>query len=102
MNKTIVALSRGFGKSNLLVEDMKKLLEENTEEQIVFSTKVAIDDKEEEQRICTACGKVLASGYCINDGEDYYCSDKCLLTRYSEEVYRDLYQQDSAYWTEWE
>lgn len=46
MNKTIVVLSRGFGKSNLLVENMKKLLEENPEEQIVFSTKVAIDDKE--------------------------------------------------------
>ena len=54
-----------------------------------------------EQRICNECGSVVISGYCINDGEEYYCSDECLYAWYSEEEYDELCQEDLAYWTEW-
>lgn len=54
-----------------------------------------------EQRICNECGSVVISGYCINDGEEYYCSDEYLNAWYSEEEYDELCQEDLAYWTEW-
>lgn len=44
----------------------------------------------------------MDSGYCIQDGLEYYCSDECLHKHYSEEDYLDMYDCDEAYWTEWE
>ena len=44
----------------------------------------------------------MTSGYVINDGEEYFCDDDCLYGWYSEEKYDELFQQDLAYWTEWE
>ena len=52
-------------------------------------------------RICNECGKEMQSGYVIDDGEEYYCSDECLCSWYSEEEYDELCQTDLAYWTEW-
>lgn len=53
------------------------------------------------ERICTCCGKQMDSGYCIGDGEEYFCSDECLNAYYSEEEYEQMCQEDYAYWTEW-
>ena len=55
-------------------------------------------------RICSACGKPMTSGYCIHDGEEYYCSDECLHEYFSEEEYLALYDkgEGDSYWTEWE
>lgn len=53
-------------------------------------------------RICECCGKVMTEGYCIGGGEEYYCSDDCLHTKYTPEEYEELYDLDEAYWTEWE
>ena len=53
-------------------------------------------------RICSKCGKPMTSGYVIDDGEAYYCSEECLYEDYTEQEYEDLVEEDRAYWTEWE
>ena len=56
---------------------------------------------EEEYRECSNCHALMSSGYCINDGEEYFCSDDCLHGWYSAEEYEALCEQDLGYWTEW-
>lgn len=43
----------------------------------------------------------MSSGYVINDGEEYFCSDNCLYRYYSDQEYQELCENDLAYWTEW-
>ena len=63
------------------------------------STKGTVDN--DDTRICTNCGEVMNSGYVINDGEEYFCSDDCLYGYYSDQEYQELCENDLAYWTEW-
>lgn len=56
---------------------------------------------EEEYRECSNCHAFMRSGYCINDGEEYFCSDDCLHGWYSPKEYEELCEQDLGYWTEW-
>lgn len=56
----------------------------------------------EPERICNECGAIVYAGYCIGDGDEYYCSDECLHAWYSEEEYDELRQEDYAYYSEWE
>ena len=53
-------------------------------------------------RVCSCCDKPMTEGYCIRDGEEYFCSDDCLSSTYSPEEYDELCQEDLAYWTSWE
>ena len=55
-------------------------------------------------RKCTKCGKPMVRGYIIHDGEEYYCSDECLHSKYTEAEYLELYDNGNgdSYWTEWE
>ena len=55
-------------------------------------------------RVCSECGKIMKSGYCIENGEEYYCSDECLHKHYTEEEYQELYDDENgdSYYTEWE
>lgn len=55
-------------------------------------------------RKCSKCNKPMKEGYVIADGEEYYCSDECLYSKYSEEEYLELYDDGNgdSYWTEWE
>lgn len=55
-----------------------------------------------EERICSACGKPMHEGYCIGDGLEYYCSETCLHTVYTQEEYRKMFVDDNAYWSQWE
>ena len=52
-------------------------------------------------RTCEVCHKEMINGYCVHDSE-YYCSDECLYSVYSEEEYKELCEEDEAYWTQWE
>jgi len=61
-----------------------------------------MEAEEAESRICSECGDEMSSGFCIGDGEDYYCSDDCLEKNMTEQEYLELYAIDGAYWTEWE
>lgn len=55
-------------------------------------------------RRCTNCGRPMDSGYVIGGGDEYYCSDGCLNTRYSPEQYNRMYREndDDNYWTEFD
>lgn len=53
-------------------------------------------------RKCKTCGNEMTEGYCIDDGMRYFCSTTCLHTEISEEEYLDMFDNDCAYWTQWE
>lgn len=55
---------------------------------------------EDDHRICSECGRIMRSGYIVDDCE-YFCSDACLHKNYSQEEYLEMYENDAAYWTEW-
>lgn len=58
--------------------------------------------RNEEYRICSECGRVMQEGYCINSGEGYYCSDKCLFNNMTEKEWEELYEDGGdSYWTTW-
>ena len=57
---------------------------------------------EKKIRFCDICGKPMKEGFCIGDGEEYYCSESCLHRVYTEEEYKEMYTEGFAYWTEWE
>lgn len=63
--------------------------------------RIMVFKKSDDVRICTNCGEVMSSGYVINDGEEYFCSDDCLYGYYSDQEYQELCENDLAYWTEW-
>ena len=52
-------------------------------------------------RRCDVCVAEMFSGYVVDDGLEYYCSNDCLHGVYSEEEYDELCRDDRAYWTEW-
>lgn len=54
-----------------------------------------------EGRSCDKCGRHMIDGYVIRDGLEYYCSDECLHSKYTESEYNDMYLEDIAYWTTW-
>ena len=59
-------------------------------------------------RKCSICGNEMSSGYYVEDGylnengAEYYCSDECLYSVYTEEEYQEMYEEELAYYTEWE
>lgn len=54
-------------------------------------------------RVCSHCGKIMSEGYCIENGETYYCSDNCLQANMGEQDYLKLYDNGNgdSYWTTW-
>lgn len=57
-----------------------------------------------EMRICSHCGTIMVRGYCINNGEEYYCSDECLESNMTREDFNELYDEGNgdSYYTDWE
>jgi len=53
-------------------------------------------------RQCTECKGLFNEGYV--DGDDYYCSDKCLHKHYTKEEWLKEYKENPeyCYWTAWE
>lgn len=43
----------------------------------------------------------MTSGFVIDDGMEYYCTKKCLQTRYTWKKYEAMYNAGEAYWTQW-
>jgi len=60
--------------------------------------------RDNERRRCEACNKEILEGYCIDGGEEYYCSDDCLHTKYTDKEFQEMYDDGNgdSYWTEWE
>lgn len=63
---------------------------------------VDFEQKEENIRFCSVCGKPITSGFVVDDGAEYYCSVSCLHRVYTEEEYKTMYSEGYACWTEWE
>ncbi len=54
-------------------------------------------------RKCDDCGKGMNEGYCINNGEKYYCTEICLYHHISAKEWNSLYSDEGdSYWTQWE
>jgi hypothetical protein len=58
-------------------------------------------------RKCDKCGQGINEGFCIYEGQEYYCSDECLHSVYSEQEWSEMYNAEdigssSSYWTQWE
>lgn len=53
-------------------------------------------------RTCDDCGKVFTQGYCIDNGEAYYCQD-CHTNRYTAEEWEEMYAdgEGDSYWSDW-
>jgi hypothetical protein len=60
-------------------------------------------EEDDNQRVCSHCGNLMRSGYCIENGMGYYCSDECLHEHFSDEEFRELYDdgRGDSYWTDW-
>lgn len=58
--------------------------------------------EEEHTRVCSECKERFTSGYVIDNGLEYYCSNECLHKHYTEEEYEKLYDNGNSdtYWTE--
>lgn len=58
----------------------------------------------ESDRHCYECDKEMYSGYVIENGMEYYCSEECLHKHYTEEEFLQMYDDGNgdSYWTEWE
>ena len=58
-----------------------------------------------DKRICEVCGCEMTEGYLVDEGAEYYCSDACLYTRYTEdEVEAAVCGENSSgeiCWTAW-
>lgn len=54
-------------------------------------------------RICDICGDIMDQGYCVDNGMEYYCSEKCLHTVMTDEEWYELSDGDNSdsYWTHW-
>ena len=63
-----------------------------------------IEENKDNMRECSECGNLMLSGYCIENGLEYYCSDECLHKHLSNDEYMELYDDGNGdtYYTEWE
>lgn len=52
-------------------------------------------------RICSQCGAVMSEGFCIGDGEEYYCTEECRNARYTLAEWEVIYDSGNGYWTTW-
>lgn len=53
-------------------------------------------------RRCSICGRLMTAGYCYNYGQQYFCSDKCLHTHFSDaEWQEECRDNEQSYYTEW-
>lgn len=61
-------------------------------------------ENNEDLRVCSVCGKVMNKGYVVDSGMEYYCSDECLLTKYTNDEWNEMYDNGNSdsYYTEWE
>lgn len=54
-------------------------------------------------RVCSKCGKRFQEGYMVYGGMEYYCSDECLHSVYSQEEWEEMYDNGNSdsCWTQW-
>ena len=83
-----------------MTADVFELLEEHINEEEVTLKYNQMGEwyyvEKEEPRTCSECKKEMTKGYCIENGLEYYCSDKCLHDKLYDNGNGD------SYYTEWE
>lgn len=54
-------------------------------------------------RVCDVCHRPMIEGYCIDDGQEHYCSDECLNAVYTDEDFEEMCcdGEGTSYWTVW-
>ena len=62
------------------------------------------DNEDLEVRICSVTGEEMSSGWCANDGMEYFKYEKdavqwCISNGYKN--MQEAYDDDAIYWTEW-
>ena len=85
-------------EGNLTEEEYDAIIETFREYIIANGVKYA--------RKCDKCGSGMNEGYCVEGGEEYYCTPKCLHEVYTPKEWQDMYEADDNgnsdnYWTEW-
>ena len=55
-------------------------------------------------RLCDICKGGFNEGFVTGNGEEYFCSDKCLHKKYSKKVWAKMHEEDNEnnYWSTWE
>ena len=55
-------------------------------------------------RKCDCCNQGMNEGYLIWGGEEYYCTEKCLRSKYSAKQWLEMYDDGNSecMWTAWE
>lgn len=56
---------------------------------------------EEYYRECSHCNKIFVQGFCIEAYDEYYCSEECLFKNMTPKEYKNLYDKNLAYFTEY-
>lgn len=72
--------------------------EEYVDEVVIYDEKGY--QRTEMARFCSECGELMLDGYVVYDGEEYYCSDECLHKHYTDEEWREMYESDDGYYTQ--
>lgn len=89
-------------EQEMYILDLEEENENLTELNRVLTEKIVFLEEKYAPRKCSACGKGMYNGFLIGDGLEYYCSEKCLHTKYTEEEYLQMYEDEEAFYTEWE
>lgn len=109
LNKLTKAV-RGTDKELYTEEELKKFAsfyldkwDENTSEDVIAESFTDYWwDTDRTCRRCSVCGKLFKEGYCVDMGADYYCSEDCLHTAFTDEEWEEEYNSnDQSYYTEW-
>ena len=63
-----------------------------------------LDTIEDKTRVCGKCNALMLEGYVKNNGDEYYCSEKCILEDYRtiEDFFEDKNEEGEStnYWTD--
>lgn len=89
-----------FDKYKLIIELLSDAYSRDKLEEI-YNT---LEEAEIEIRQCSDCNKLMVEGYVIENGESYYCSDKCLENNMSRAEFEELYDvgDGDSYYTQWD
>lgn len=63
-----------------------------------------LEEEEINIRQCNNCNKLMVEGYVIENGEAYYCCDKCLESDITRVEFEELYKdgEGDSYFTQWD
>lgn len=89
-----------FEKYKFIIE----LLNEVTEQEKLNDIFNKLEEAEIEIRQCSNCSRLMVEGYVIENGEEYYCCDKCLESNMTREEFEELYKEGEgdSYFTQWD